>query len=60
MSNALSVMAVAPRGAMYDPSAVFYMDKLATGPRRRQLGRHPAARRGERAPGGQGQGLLAG
>ena len=32
MSNALSVMAVAPRGAMYDPSAVFYMDKLATGP----------------------------
>jgi fructose-1,6-bisphosphatase II len=32
MSNAISVMAVAPRGAMYDPSAVFYMDKLATGP----------------------------
>ncbi len=32
MSNALSVMAVAPRGSMYDPSAVFYMDKLATGP----------------------------
>ena len=31
MSNALSVMAVAPRGAMYDPSAVFYMEKLATG-----------------------------
>ncbi|GAB3031799.1 fructose-1,6-bisphosphatase [Nocardioides flavus (ex Wang et al. 2016)] len=32
MSNAISVLAVAPRGAMYDPSAVFYMDKLATGP----------------------------
>ncbi len=32
MSNALSVMAVAPRGSMYDPSAVFYMEKLATGP----------------------------
>ncbi len=32
MSNAVSVMAVAPRGAMYDPSAVFYMEKLATGP----------------------------
>src|SRR5215210_9093222 len=31
MSNALSVLAVAPRGSMYDPSAVFYMDKLATG-----------------------------
>jgi fructose-1,6-bisphosphatase II len=32
MSNAVSVLAVAPRGSMYDPSAVFYMDKLATGP----------------------------
>ncbi len=31
MSNALSVLAVAPRGTMYDPSAVFYMEKLATG-----------------------------
>jgi len=26
------VMAVAPRGSMYDPSAVFYMEKLVTGP----------------------------
>ena len=32
MPNALSVLAVAGRGSMYDPSAVFYMDKLATGP----------------------------
>ena len=32
MNNALSVMAVAERGSMYDPSAVFYMDKLVTGP----------------------------
>ena len=32
MPNAVSVMAVADRGAMYDPSAVFYMDKLVTGP----------------------------
>jgi fructose-1,6-bisphosphatase II len=32
MNNAVAVMAVANRGAMYDPSAVFYMDKLATGP----------------------------
>jgi fructose-1,6-bisphosphatase II len=31
-ANAVSVIAVAPRGSMYDPSAVFYMDKLATGP----------------------------
>jgi len=32
MGNALSVMAVSPRGSMFDPSAVFYMEKLATGP----------------------------
>ncbi|MEU6171012.1 class II fructose-bisphosphatase [Streptantibioticus parmotrematis] len=32
MPNAISVLAVAERGAMYDPSAVFYMDKLVTGP----------------------------
>jgi fructose-1,6-bisphosphatase II len=32
MSNAISVMAVADRGAMYDPSALFYMQKLVTGP----------------------------
>ena len=31
-NNAVSVMAVADRGSMYDPSAVFYMDKLVTGP----------------------------
>ncbi len=30
MPNAISVMAVADRGAMYDPSAVFYMEKIAT------------------------------
>ncbi|GAA1476508.1 class II fructose-bisphosphatase [Nocardioides aestuarii] len=32
MNNAIAVLAVAPRGAMYDPSAVFYMKKLVTGP----------------------------
>jgi fructose-1,6-bisphosphatase II len=32
MPNAISVMAVADRGAMYDPSAVFYMEKIAVGP----------------------------
>ena len=32
MSNAVAVLAVAPRGSMYDPSAVFYMEKLITGP----------------------------
>ena len=30
--NAVSVLAVADRGSMYDPSAVFYMDKLVVGP----------------------------
>jgi fructose-1,6-bisphosphatase II len=32
MPNALAVLAVAERGAMFDPSAVFYMSKLAVGP----------------------------
>ncbi|GAB3258070.1 fructose-bisphosphatase class II family protein [Arthrobacter pigmenti] len=32
MNNALAVLAVAERGAMFDPSAVFYMEKLVTGP----------------------------
>jgi fructose-1,6-bisphosphatase II len=32
MPNAISVLAVAERGSMYDPSSVFYMSKLATGP----------------------------
>jgi fructose-1,6-bisphosphatase II len=32
MPNAIAVMAVAERHTMYDPSAVFYMEKLVTGP----------------------------
>ena len=32
MNNAIAVIALAERGAMYDPSAVFYMNKLVTGP----------------------------
>ncbi|MET7613878.1 MULTISPECIES: class II fructose-bisphosphatase [Streptomyces] len=32
MANAIAVLAAAERGAMFDPSAVFYMDKLVTGP----------------------------
>ena len=31
MPNAISVLAVAERGAMFDPSAVFYMNKIAAG-----------------------------
>ncbi|MCQ9368518.1 class II fructose-bisphosphatase [Brevibacterium sp. 91QC2O2] len=35
MPNAVSVMAVSDGGSMYDPSAVFYMDKLVAGPQAR-------------------------
>ncbi|MFC9805239.1 class II fructose-bisphosphatase [Streptomyces griseoaurantiacus] len=31
MPNAIAVLAAADRGTMFDPSAVFYMDKLVTG-----------------------------
>ena len=37
MPNAIAVMAVAERGTMYDPSAVFYMEKLVTGPDARDV-----------------------
>ncbi|NMO02384.1 class II fructose-bisphosphatase [Gordonia sp. TBRC 11910] len=30
--NSIAVIALAERGKMYDPSAVFYMDKIAVGP----------------------------
>jgi fructose-1,6-bisphosphatase II len=32
LANAISVLAVSERGTMYDPSAVFYMNKIAVGP----------------------------
>ncbi|MGI9003984.1 MAG: class II fructose-bisphosphatase [Pseudonocardia sp.] len=32
MPNAVAVLAVAERGAMFDPKTVFYMEKLAVGP----------------------------
>ncbi|HWS37977.1 MAG TPA: class II fructose-bisphosphatase, partial [Actinoplanes sp.] len=32
MPGSIAVLAVAERGAMFDPSAVFYMDKIAVGP----------------------------
>jgi fructose-1,6-bisphosphatase II len=32
MPNAVAVIALAERGTMFDPSAVFYMEKIATGP----------------------------
>ncbi len=58
MPNAISVLAVAERGAMFDPSAVFYMNKIAGRPRRRRLHRHHLAHRGEHPAHRQGaQGL---
>lgn len=32
LPNAVSVVAFADRGSMYDPKHIFYMDKIATGP----------------------------
>lgn len=32
LNGAISVIALAPRGSMFDPSAVYYMDKIVTGP----------------------------
>ena len=32
MNGAISVIALAPRGSMFDPAGVFYMDKIVTGP----------------------------
>jgi fructose-1,6-bisphosphatase II len=32
MPNSIAVIAVSERGSMFDPSAVFYMDKIAAGP----------------------------
>ena len=32
MNGAISVIALAPRGTMFDPAGVFYMDKIVTGP----------------------------
>ena len=55
MDNAIAVMAVAERGTMFDPSAVFYMEKIATGPEAADVvditapvaREHPAGREGE-------------
>ncbi len=32
MNGAISVIALAPRGSMFDPSSAFYMNKIVTGP----------------------------
>ena len=58
MPNAIAVLAAADRGTMFDPSAVFYMDKLVTGPEAADfvdinapvVGEHPPGRQGQAAP----------
>ena len=52
MSNAIAVLAVAPRGSMYDPSAVFYMEKLVAGPEAADVVdiRYPWRRTSTRSP----------
>ena len=55
MPNALAVLAVAERGAMFDPSAVFYMEKLAVGPDCADVIDINAGVDGEPAPDRQGQ-----
>jgi fructose-1,6-bisphosphatase II len=37
MPNSVAVIALSERGSMFDPSAVFYMDKIATGPEAAEL-----------------------
>ena len=48
------------RGSMYDPSAVFYMDKLVTGPAAADVVDIEAPVAAQHRRGGEGQGLLAG
>ena len=55
MPSALSVIALSERGTMFDPGPVFYMEKIATGPRAADLlsldrparGRGPQDRRAQ-------------
>ena len=58
MPNAISVIAVSARGSMYDPSAVFYMSKLVTGPQAAERGGHRGLARREHRRGRAGQALL--
>ena len=59
MPNAIAVMAAADRGSMYDPSAVFYMDKLVCAGGGGRRGGHRRTGRAQRAGRGQGAGRHA-
>ena len=58
--NAVAVIALAERGSMFDPSAVFYMDKIATGPEAADVIDIDAPDGREHPPGGQGQDTCTG
>ena len=58
MPDAIAVIAVSARGSMYDPSAVFYMKKLVTGPEAAEVVDIDASPGGEHRRRGPGQGLL--
>ena len=68
MPNAISVLAVAERGAMFDPSAVFYMNKIAVGPDAADViditapiaREHPRGRQGRRTVGRRHDGVHPG
>ncbi|HIV59214.1 MAG TPA: class II fructose-bisphosphatase [Candidatus Stackebrandtia faecavium] len=58
MPNAVAVLAVTEKDAMFDPSAVFYMEKLAVGPEAADViditaGTHENLRRIAKAKGGE-------
>src|SRR3712207_5913319 len=55
MPNAIAVMAVADRGAMYDPPAVFYMEKIAVCPAAAHAGDIPPPVAGNNRPGAKAQ-----
>jgi len=57
MPNSVAVLAAAERGAMFDPSAVFYMDKVAVGPDAADAIDHRTGI-GEPPQGGQGEEVI--
>ena len=56
-NNAISVIAIAERGTMFDPGPCVYMDKIAVGPEAADVDRHRRAGQGQ--PRGRGQGARA-
>ena len=55
-ANAMSVVAVAERGAMFNPGPCVYMEKIVAGRDGGHVDRHHRADRGQRPQRGQGRG----